>query len=58
MLKEKFFNFILILFFGILFVYITYEPPRVMIKYPNINEITNIMYFEENENEGEQCNAE
>jgi hypothetical protein len=47
MLTEKFFNFIVIIFIGIMGVYYKYTPPKIIIKYPNINDVKNIMYFEE-----------
>ena len=53
MLKEKFFNFILIVFIGMLFIYLYNIPPTIIVRHPNINEISNsegnITYFEETE---------
>lgn len=42
-------NFILILFIGFMFIYTMHEEPSVIVRYPNINMIKNVTYFEEDE---------
>jgi hypothetical protein len=44
MLKERLFNIIIYLFFGILFIYIINKPPVVVIKYPSIDSMANVIY--------------
>jgi hypothetical protein len=41
MIKEEIFHAILLLFFGILFVYLTHKDPSVICKHPNINDTDN-----------------
>ena len=33
-MQEKFFNFIITLYFGVLFVYLTNTYPKIILKYP------------------------
>ena len=40
MLKEKIWNIILILFFGVMIIYINHKPPKCIVKHPNMNKIT------------------
>ena len=49
MLKENLHHFIFSLFVGFLVIYYMNEPKTVVIKHPNINKISNITYFEEEE---------
>jgi hypothetical protein len=47
MLKERIYYFIISLFFGLLAVYIINIPPNVIIKHPDINKISNIVFVDE-----------
>jgi hypothetical protein len=49
MIKMYLPNFILILFIGFMFIYTMHEEPSVIVRYPNINMIKNVTYFEEDE---------
>lgn len=52
MFKENLVTIIPILFFGILIIYLNNTPPTIIFKHPNISEIKNIIYFEEDEDNG------
>ncbi len=47
MLKERLYYFIISLFFGLLAVYVVNKPPVVIVKHPNIDQISNIVFVDE-----------
>ncbi len=49
MLKENFINPIILLFFGILIIYLLNKPPTVIIKHPKIDTMGNVNYLVEND---------
>ena len=52
MFKENLVTIIPILFIGILIIYLNTIPPTIIFKHPNISDIENIIYFEEDDNNG------
>ena len=50
MLKERLYYFIISLFFGLLAVYLINTPPIVIVKHPNINQISNLVFIEDTDN--------
>ena len=47
MIKEKLFNFLFVLFVGVMITYTVYDPPVIIYKHKNINNMHNITYLEE-----------
>jgi hypothetical protein len=47
MIKEKLFNFLFVLFVGVMITYTVYDPPVIIYKHKNINNINKITYLEE-----------
>ena len=47
MLKERLYYFSISLFFGLLAVYIINIPPTIIVKHPNINQLSNIIFIDE-----------
>ncbi len=47
MLKERLYYFIISLFFGLLAVYLINTPPVIIVKHPNINQISEIVFVDE-----------
>ncbi len=47
MLKERLYYFIISLFFGLLAVYLINTPPAIIVKHPNINQISDIVFVDE-----------
>ena len=47
MLKERLFNFLLILFIGIFFIYTINNPPTIVVKQSNIDQFENIVFINE-----------
>ena len=52
MFKENLTTIIPILFFGVFIIYLNNKPPKIIFKHPNISEIENIIYFEEDSDNG------
>lgn len=50
MLKERIYYFIIILYIGILGIYVINKPPIVFITHPNINNIAEVTFINENDN--------
>jgi hypothetical protein len=48
MLKERLFYFIISLFLGLLLIYWMNEPPKIIVKHPNINKLTNVTFISSN----------
>jgi hypothetical protein len=48
MLKVEIFYIVLGLFLGFFIIYVTTPPPRVVLKYPTIENIQNTTYVDEN----------
>lgn len=48
MLTEKTNNFLVLLFFGILLIYIMNTPPTIVVKHPSIDKMTNVSFIELN----------
>ncbi len=46
MLKERVFNFLIIIFLGIMIIYLLNKPPTIIVKYPNIDKLTNVSYID------------
>jgi hypothetical protein len=38
MLNNRIFNFLIIIFFGIMFIYLLNKPPAIIIKHPTIDK--------------------
>ena len=51
MLKERLYYFIVSLFFGLLAVYLINTPPVVIVRYPNIDQISNVIFIDESVND-------
>ena len=49
MLKEKVYNFIILMFFGILIVYLFNTPPCIIIKHEIIDELSNVKYIDDDD---------
>jgi hypothetical protein len=49
MLKERIFNFIIIIFLGIMIIYLLNKPPTIIVKRPIIDKLTNVSYINFNE---------
>jgi hypothetical protein len=49
MLKERINYFIISLFFGLLAVYVINIPPVVFVTHPNINQISEVIFIDEND---------
>jgi hypothetical protein len=49
MLKERILNFLIIIFFGIMVIYLLNKPPTVIVKHPIIDKLTNVSYINFNE---------
>ena len=47
MLKERLYSFIISLFFSLLIVYIINKPPTVIVKHPDINQISNVVLIDD-----------
>ena len=45
MLKERIFNFLIVLFFGLLIIYVLHKPPTIVIKHPSIEKLSPISKF-------------
>ena len=50
MLKENYYNSVLLLFCGLSIIYMLNVPPTIIVKYPKIDSIKNINYMIENDN--------
>jgi hypothetical protein len=50
MLKERIYYLISYLFIGVLVVYLINKPPVIFITHPNINEINEVTFIDENDN--------
>ena len=50
MLKERIYNLISCLFIGLLIVYLINKPPVVFITHPNIDNISEVTFINENDN--------
>jgi hypothetical protein len=49
-MKLKVFYILLGLFIGFFMIYITYEPPKIIVKYPTIDNIEKTIYTDNNSN--------
>jgi hypothetical protein len=47
MLKERLYYFIISLFFSLIIVYIMNKPPIVIVKHPDINQISNVIFIDD-----------
>ena len=47
MLKEKLYNASIILFFGMLIIYILHTPPTIIVKHLNIDELIRLQYLDD-----------
>jgi hypothetical protein len=45
MLKERLFNFLIIIFIGVLMVYLRNVPPTIILKHPTIDKLTNVTFI-------------
>lgn len=50
MLKERIYYFISSLFIGLLVIYVMNKPPVVFITHPNINQISEVTFIDEDDN--------
>jgi hypothetical protein len=50
MLKERIYYFISSLFIGLLVIYVMNKPPIVFITHPNINQISEVTFIDEDDN--------
>jgi hypothetical protein len=50
MVKINLFIFALSLFVGLFLVYITSPKPRIILKYPNLKNVNNLNFVDENNN--------
>lgn len=50
MLKENYFNLLVLFFIGILVIYIINTPPFVIVKLPKIDNLQNVHYLLDNNN--------
>lgn len=49
MLKERIYYFISCLFIGLLVIYVMNKPPVVFITHPNINQISEVTFIDEDD---------
>lgn len=49
MLKERIYYFISSLFIGLLVIYVMNKPPVVFITHPNINQISEVTFIDEDD---------
>lgn len=50
MLKERIYNLISSLFIGLLVIYLINKPPVIFITHPNIDQINEVTFIDENDN--------
>ena len=50
MIKINLFVFALSLFVGLFLVYVTSPKPRIILKYPNLKNVNNLNFVDENNN--------
>ena len=50
MVKINLFIFALSLFIGLFLVYVTSPKPRIILKYPNLKNVNNLNFVDENNN--------
>lgn len=48
MLTERTNNFLVLLFFGVLIIYVLNTPPAIVVKHPIIDKMTNVSFIEQN----------
>ena len=45
-IKERLYDIIVVLFVGVMFIYLLNKPPTIIVKYPIIDKLTNVQYID------------